>query len=198
VKESAEDRVRADAGATRTAGTMGIAVKMFAMPADIVVLTALMRMGMGIIQTPDVEMLIAMIQTRTIGPPAPLAQMDSDPQNWVSCAICIDADGDGYRGTGCDISQDCDDSDVNNWTKCSTCKDIDDDGWYVDCDQYSTINGSDCDDSDPNNWSSCSTCQDSDGDGKRGTGCDLSEDCDDSDPQNWISCSTCQDVDGEQ
>ena len=122
---------------------------------------------------------------------------DSDPQNWVSCAICIDADGDGYRGTGCDISQDCDDSDANNWTKCSTCKDTDGDGWYVDCDQYSTINGSDCDDSDPNNWSSCSTCQDSDGDGKRGTGCDLSEDCDDSDPQNWISCSTCQDVDGD-
>ena len=36
---------------------------------------------------------------------------DNDPYNWYSCSTCEDYDGDGYRGKGCDIPEDCDDTD---------------------------------------------------------------------------------------
>ena len=38
---------------------------------------------------------------------------DSDPYNWVSCSTCIDADGDGYKGTGCDRAADLWDNDAS-------------------------------------------------------------------------------------
>ena len=35
---------------------------------------------------------------------------DNDPNNWDSCGTCIDMDGDGFAGTGCDINVDPDDN----------------------------------------------------------------------------------------
>ncbi|MBX2796278.1 MAG: hypothetical protein KTR31_01375 [Myxococcales bacterium] len=35
---------------------------------------------------------------------------DTDPNQWSSCAVCVDADGDG-RGVDCDLGIDCDDTD---------------------------------------------------------------------------------------
>ncbi|HUT55024.1 MAG TPA: SUMF1/EgtB/PvdO family nonheme iron enzyme [bacterium] len=34
---------------------------------------------------------------------------DSDANNWVSCGTCVDSDLDSFRGTGCDVFEDCDD-----------------------------------------------------------------------------------------
>lgn len=44
----------------------------------------------------------------TLGPDA----CDADQHNWTAagCASCTDADGDGLRGTGCDLPEDCDDT----------------------------------------------------------------------------------------
>ncbi|UCD85993.1 MAG: formylglycine-generating enzyme family protein [Deltaproteobacteria bacterium] len=40
-------------------------------------------------------------------------ECDDDANNWTAagCVNCADADGDGYRGTDCDLDEDCDDGD---------------------------------------------------------------------------------------
>ncbi|MBX2800871.1 MAG: putative metal-binding motif-containing protein [Myxococcales bacterium] len=76
---------------------------------------------------------------------------DLDPQQWSSCASCVDVDGDGY-GQDCDLGPDCDDDDATVSPAA-----IDDlrDGSDVDCDG---IDGPTLQDSfeagipDPNTW----------------------------------------------
>ncbi len=55
-----------------------------------------------------------------------------DPYNWTQfgCENCYDADGDGYRGTNCDMPEDHCDDDPHNWTEygCQNCTDNDGDG----------------------------------------------------------------------
>jgi hypothetical protein len=108
---------------------------------------------------------------------------DSDINNWVSCASCLDSDTDTCFH-GCDAyvtisGPDCDDADPNNWISCATCTDGDGDGYRgTGCDL-----SADCDDSDINNWTSCATCLDSDTDDYF-SGCDAyvtipGPDCDD-------------------
>jgi len=74
---------------------------------------------------------------------------DSDGQNWTvaGCAACADGDGDGYRGTGCDLPEDSCDEDDQNWTAsgCANCTDADGDSLRgTDCDL-----AADCDDNAP-------------------------------------------------
>ena len=57
---------------------------------------------------------------------------DDDEWNWTSagCDDCSDVDGDGVRGTGCDLNEDACDDDALNWTSagCADCTDADGDG----------------------------------------------------------------------
>ena len=126
---------------------------------------------------------------------------DNDSNNWSSCSTCTDSDGDGYRGTACDISQDCNDNDPNNWISCATCQDLDGDLWYDNCDRYFTIYGPDCDDLDLFHWQDCGICEDWDGDGF-GYNCDLGDDYCDDDPLNWTEANCylgdCADYDGDE
>jgi hypothetical protein len=99
---------------------------------------------------------------------------------------CMDYDGDGYKGRGCDFPEDCDDNDANNWISCATCIDGDSDNWFINCDTYTSLNGPDCDDSIANAWNDCSDCADNDGDGwGAGISCDLAPDCDDGHPDTY-------------
>ncbi len=128
---------------------------------------------------------------------------NNDPDNWFSCASCVDGDADTWF-TGCDAyinrqGPDCDDSDQDNWVGCGSCVDGDKDGSFLGCDSYTAINGPDCDDTDPDNWVSCGSCVDGDKDGSF-LGCDAytlisGPDCDDTDPANWDNCGNCQDLD---
>ena len=109
---------------------------------------------------------------------------DANPNVWVSCDLCLDADADGWYA-GCDAyatipGPDCSDSDSWNWISCDTCQDADSDSWFAGCDDYTHLDGPDCDDADRFHWSDCLTCVDEDGD-NYGTGCDLGLDCDDGD-----------------
>lgn len=75
---------------------------------------------------------------------------DEDPNNWRSCATCVDQDGDGVMGE-CDVydgvdGPDCADDDPNNWDACATCVDQDGDGYFVGCDDFVTLER-DCEDS---------------------------------------------------
>lgn len=116
---------------------------------------------------------------------------DTNPNVWVSCDLCLDADADGWY-VGCDAyatipGPDCSDSDSRNWISCDTCQDADSDSWFAGCDDYTHLDGPDCDDADPFHWSDCLTCVDKDGD-HYGTGCDLGLDCDDRDPLYFSQC----------
>ncbi len=71
----------------------------------------------------------------------------NDPNNWTQfgCDNCHDNDGDGYRGTDCDLPEDYCDDDPMNWTEdgCQSCVDSDGDGLRgTGCDL-----SEDCDDS---------------------------------------------------
>ncbi len=62
---------------------------------------------------------------------------DLDPYNWIHCDDCIDQDGDGYGGSGCDINSDCSDdlekepyADLINPNMADTTED----GWDQNCD----------------------------------------------------------------
>ena len=101
---------------------------------------------------------------------------DYDVNNWDSCELCGDADGDGYLGN-CDdyltiIGPDCDDDNYNAYNACDTCLDEDEDGRFVGCDQYADDTGPDCSDGDANNWDSCESCIDEDED-LAFVGCDV-------------------------
>jgi hypothetical protein len=114
---------------------------------------------------------------------------DSDANNWISCASCMDSDNDNYF-INCDAyltisGPDCNDGDANNWISCASCMDSDIDNYFIGCDDYTTIDGPDCNDGDPDNWSSCATCGDGDTDTYY-AGCDAyttinGPDCDDND-----------------
>ncbi len=130
---------------------------------------------------------------------------DADPNNWLACSTCVDADSDDTY-VGCDVfstiaGPDCDDADVDNQTSCATCLDGDGDSSFVGCDAYVSRSGPDCDDGDVDNQTSCATCLDSDGDSSF-AGCDAyttrtGPDCNDADVDNQTSCSTCVDGDGD-
>lgn len=82
-----------------------------------------------------------------------------------------------------------------------SCVDADGDGSFVECDDFTGVNGPDCDDADADNWESCDSCADADGDGHF-SGCDAyttvdGPDCDDDDANNWAACDTCADADGD-
>jgi hypothetical protein len=116
---------------------------------------------------------------------------DANPNVWVSCDLCLDADADGWF-VGCDAyatipGPDCDDTNPSVWVSCGLCVDADGDGWFAGCDDYTHLDGPDCDDADPFHWSDCLTCVDEDGD-NYGTGCDLGLDCDDRDPLYTTEC----------
>jgi hypothetical protein len=70
---------------------------------------------------------------------ADIVEYDTEP--------CIDNDGD-TRGSGCALGEDCDDGNPNVWESCDTCLDADGDGWWVDCDNFETVDGPDCTDED--------------------------------------------------
>lgn len=76
---------------------------------------------------------------------------DADPDNWRSCATCVDADDDGYH-TGCDAyhvhQEDCDDANPDAWGSCASCADADGDEAWLGCDAYTQHVGPDCDDAD--------------------------------------------------
>ncbi len=126
-----------------------------------------------------------------------------DPNNWTSCATCLDGDSDSYLAN-CDAyvtipGPDCDDADVNNWDACATCLDGDSDSYFLGCNQYVTIPGPDCDDANDNAWDACATCVDGDTDSWY-VGCNQyasfnGPDCDDADVNNWDACATCADGD---
>jgi len=80
------------------------------------------------------------------------------------CGTCADGDGDSYRGTNCNVSTDCNDANARTWSTCATCVDADSDGWYLNCNDYTGINGPDCSDSNRNAWNTCGTCVDTDSD----------------------------------
>ena len=75
--------------------------------------------------------------------------LDSDRDNWNSCATCKDNDSDGHYAS-CDayldhLGPDCSDQDADNWDSCDDCVDSDQDEYHTGCDQY-LVRGFDCDD----------------------------------------------------
>lgn len=107
---------------------------------------------------------------------------DSDPNVWISCATCVDNDGDGYY-IGCDTydtknGPDCDDSSFkcnvdctkddngNNHRDCDEdCIDRDRDGYGVgtdclgpDCDDTVSLCNVDCSDGDGDSVPDCNFC----------------------------------------
>jgi len=140
-----------------------------------------------------------------------------DPNNWVSCATCVDQDGDVWL-VGCDAyvtinGPDCDDSVVTGSGCHNTCS-----NFYADTDSdlhgdplailnrcvapvgY-VANNTDCSDTDQNAWDTCATCNDDDSD----TYYELCNqyvgiagpDCSDTDQNAWDTCATCNDDDSD-
>jgi alpha-tubulin suppressor-like RCC1 family protein len=124
---------------------------------------------------------------------------DGDPDNYVSCASCVDLDGDLWF-IGCDLygqrsGPDCDDFVINAQDDCGDCVDSDGDGRGT----GATCTGpGDCDDGLVNAWSDCGDCPDSDGDGHgAGASCDGPADCNDTLANAWADCADCDDIDGD-
>jgi hypothetical protein len=96
---------------------------------------------------------------------------DCDDPDWPDLGGTNEADDDGDSYSECE--GDCDDSDPNNWISCATCSDEDEDGFYIECDDYISIDGPDnC----PDDYNPVQIDDDLDDFGQP---CD----CDDTDPQ---------------